>query len=113
YPTPDGSAIRDYIHVVDLAKAHVKALELLEKENPAVRYDVFNIGTGQGYSVLEVIDAFEKSTDVKLNYTLAPRREGDIVQVWGNVEKSKKELGWKAELSLQDMMLSAWKWERY
>lgn len=113
YPTTDGSAIRDYIHVVDLAKAHVRALKLLEKGNPNGPYDVFNIGTGHGSSVLEVIAAFQRSTGINLNYDIAPRRAGDIVQVWGNVEKSENELGWKAELSLDEMLRSAWKWECY
>ncbi|SFC46296.1 UDP-glucose 4-epimerase [Parapedobacter composti] len=113
YNTPDGSAIRDYIHVVDLAKAHVAAIRLLEKGNPNGNYDVFNVGTGRGYSVLEVIKAFEESTGVKLSYQVGPRRAGDIEQVWGNVSKAEKELGWKAELGITEMMRSAWKWEQY
>lgn len=113
YNTPDGSAIRDYIHVVDLAKAHVAALRLLERGNPNGNYDVFNVGTGHGYSVLEVIRAFEASTGVKLTYTIGPRRPGDVEQVWGNVSKSERELGWKAERGIDDMMRSAWKWELY
>ncbi|GGC24295.1 UDP-glucose 4-epimerase [Parapedobacter defluvii] len=113
YNTPDGSAIRDYIHVVDLAKAHVAAIRLLEKGNPKGNYDVFNIGTGKGNSVLEVIKAFEASTGVKLNYQIGPRRAGDVEQVWGDVSKSSQELGWKAELGIDEMMRSAWKWEQY
>ncbi|WP_257666963.1 UDP-glucose 4-epimerase GalE [Parapedobacter tibetensis] len=113
YNTPDGSAIRDYIHVVDLAKAHVAAIRLLEKGNPNGNYDVFNVGTGQGNSVLEVINAFEDSTGVKLNYQIGPRRAGDVEQVWGDVSKSTNELGWKAELDISEMMRSAWKWEQY
>lgn len=113
YDTPDGSAIRDYIHVVDLAKAHVAAIRLLEQGNPKGPYDVFNVGTGRGYSVLEVIRAFEEATGTKLKYTLGPRREGDIVQVWGDTSKSSRELGWKAEQDLHTMMASAWKWEQY
>ncbi|SKB72696.1 UDP-glucose 4-epimerase [Parapedobacter luteus] len=113
YNTPDGSAIRDYIHVVDLAKAHVAAIRLLEKGNPNGNYDVFNIGTGRGNSVLEVIKAFEGSTGVKLNYQIGPRRAGDVEQVWGDVSKSATELGWKAELGIEEMMRSAWKWEQY
>jgi len=113
YNTPDGSAIRDYIHVVDLAKAHVAAIRLLEKGNPAGNYDVFNIGTGKGNSVLEVIRAFEASTGVKLNYQIGPRRAGDVEQVWGDVTKSARELGWKATLGIEEMMRSAWKWEQY
>lgn len=113
YDTPDGSAIRDYIHVVDLAKAHVAAIKLLEKGNPNGKYDVFNVGTGNGYSVLEAIAAFEKASGQKLNYTTGPRREGDVVKVWGDVSKSSNELGWKAELGIDEMMASAWAWEKY
>ncbi|SEL73153.1 UDP-glucose 4-epimerase GalE [Parapedobacter koreensis] len=113
YNTSDGSAIRDYIHVVDLAKAHVAAIRLLEKGNPNGNYDVFNIGTGKGNSVLEVIKAFEASTGVKLDYQIGPRRAGDVEQVWGDVSKSTDELGWKAELGIEEMMRSAWKWEQY
>ena len=112
YNTPDGSCIRDYIHVVDLAKAHVAAIRHMETKQKA-NYDVFNIGTGKGSSVLEVISAFEKSTGVKLNYQVGPRRAGDVEQVWGNVTKAEQELGWKAELNLDDMMKSAWAWEEY
>lgn len=113
YDTPDGSCIRDYIHVVDLAKAHVAAIRLLEKGNPNGKYDVFNVGTGNGYSVLEAIAAFEKASGQQLSYVIGPRREGDIVKVWGDVAKSAKELGWKAELGIDEMMASAWKWEKY
>lgn len=113
YDTPDGSAIRDYIHVVDLAKAHVAAIKLLEKGNPNGNYDVFNVGTGNGYSVLEAIRAFEQASGQSLNYQIGPRRQGDIVKVWGDVRKSAKELGWKAELGIQEMMSSAWAWEKY
>lgn len=113
YATPDGTAIRDYIHVVDLARAHVAAIRLLEDPRRTKNYDVFNVGTGQGYSVLEVIHAFEKATGVKLKYTIGDRRAGDIEQVWGDVQKSETELGWKAERDLDQMMASAWKWEQY
>lgn len=113
YDTPDGTAIRDYIHVVDLARAHVSAIKLLEKGNPNGSYDVFNVGTGQGASVLEVIQAFEKATGVKLDYTIGDRRAGDIVKVWGQVDKAMNELGWKAEHDLNTMMASAWAWEKY
>lgn len=113
YDTPDGSAIRDYIHVVDLAKAHVAAIKRLESNKASTNYEVFNLGTGKGSSVLQIIDAFESSTGVKLNYTIGPRREGDIEKVWGDVTKSTKDLGWKAELDLKEMMSSAWKWEQY
>ncbi|MFZ4862304.1 UDP-glucose 4-epimerase GalE [Sphingobacterium sp. Mn56C] len=113
YDTPDGSCIRDYIHVVDLAKAHVAAIQLLEKGNPNGKYDVFNIGTGNGYSVLEAIAAFENASGQKLNYVVGPRRDGDVVQVWGDVSKAQKELGWDAKLGIDEMMSSAWKWEKY
>lgn len=113
YDTPDGTAIRDYIHVVDLARAHVAAIRLLEDPRRTKNYDVFNVGTGRGYSVLEVIRAFEKATGVSLEYTIGARRSGDIEQVWGDVRKSEAELGWKAELGLEQMMASAWKWEQY
>lgn len=113
YDTPDGSCIRDYIHVVDLAKAHVAAIRLLEKGKPNGNYDVFNVGTGKGYSVLEAIAAFEKASGQKLNYVIGPRREGDIIRVWGDVTKSTAQLGWKAELGIDEMMASAWAWEKY
>jgi UDP-glucose 4-epimerase len=112
YDTPDGSCIRDYIHVVDLAKAHVAALKLMAKDD-FTGYDVFNIGTGVGSSVLEVIYAFEQSTGVKLNYQIGPRRAGDIEKVWGDVSKSTHKLNWKTELDLNVMMSSAWEWEKY
>lgn len=110
YHTPDGSAIRDYIHVVDLAKAHVAAIKRLaaKQEN---NYEVFNIGTGKGSSVLEIIHAFEKSTGQKLNYTIGPRREGDIEKTYGDVTLANQILGWKAELGLEEMLSSAWNWE--
>jgi len=112
YDTPDGSCIRDYIHVVDLGKAHVAALKLMETNN-FTGYDVFNIGTGVGNSVLEIIAAFERETGVKLNYQIGPRRSGDIVKVWGDVSKSADQLHWKAELGIGTMMVSAWEWEKY
>ena len=112
YNTPDGSCIRDYIHVVDLAKAHVASIRHME-EKQQTNYDVFNIGTGKGSSVFEVIRAFEQSTGVKLDYKVGPRRPGDVEQVWGNVTKGEQELGWKAELGLDEMMRSAWDWENY
>lgn len=110
YDTPDGTCIRDYIYVVDLAKAHVKAMQrVLDEDTEAV--EVFNIGTGNGVSTLEVVEGFEKATGVKVNWTYAPRREGDIEKVWGNVDKANKVLGWKAETPLEDVLRSAWKWQ--
>jgi len=113
YDTPDGSAIRDYIHVVDLAKAHVAAIKRLEDKKASNNYEVFNIGTGNGSSVLEIIKAFESSTGVKLNYQIGPRRAGDVEKVWGDVSKSIRELGWTATLNIEEMMRSAWAWEVY
>jgi len=113
YETPDGSAIRDYIHVVDLAKAHVAAIKRLEEGNTSANYEVFNIGTGRGSSVLEIISAFESVTGEKLDYKIGPRRAGDIVQIFGDVQKSNNELGWKAQLDINEMMRSAWEWEKY
>ena len=113
FDTPDGYCIRDFIHVVDLAKAHVAAIKLLEKGNPAGKYDTFNVGTGNGYSVLEAIKAFEKVSGQPLNYEVGPRRDGDIVKVYGDVTKSTEKLGWKAELGIDEMMASAWAWEQY
>ena len=110
YNTPDGTCIRDYIYVVDLAKAHVAArARVLDQETDAV--EVFNVGTGTGVSTLEVVEGFEKATGVKVNWSYAPRREGDIEKVWGNVDKANKVLGWKAETPLEDVLASAWKWQ--
>ncbi|MBC8053966.1 MAG: UDP-glucose 4-epimerase GalE [Sphingobacteriaceae bacterium] len=113
YNTPDGSCVRDYIHVVDLAKAHIAALRRQEENRMSGKFEIFNIGTGKGSSVLEVIGAFENSTGQKLQYNIGPRRGGDVEQVWGDVAKAEKELGWKASLGLEDMMQSAWAWEKY
>jgi UDP-glucose 4-epimerase len=112
YNTPDGSCLRDYIHVVDLAKAHVAAFKLMATNN-FTGYDVFNIGTGEAKSVLEIINAFEQTTGVKLNYEIGPRRAGDIEKVWGDVTKSKNKLNWQTELDIDTMMISAWEWEKY
>lgn len=112
YNTVDGTCIRDYIHVVDLAKAHVKALEkMLSLESKKI--DIFNIGTGNGFTVLETIQSFEKVTQQKLKYTIGARRLGDIEKVWADTTKANKELGWKAEKTLDEMTLSAWKWQNY
>ena len=112
YETPDGTAIRDYIHVVDLAKAHVIAVNRMVEKNMKKQMEIFNLGTGNGYSVLEVIKSFEKVSGVKLNYRIVDRREGDITQVWANPDFSNHELGWKAEKGIDEMTLSAWKWEQ-
>lgn len=112
YPTPDGTCIRDYIHVVDLAEAHVVALERLLNKEQQSNYEVFNLGTGKGNSVLEVIHAFEASTGQKLPFSIAPRREGDVIAAYANTEKADQVLGWKTKLSLQDALASAWKWEQ-
>lgn len=112
YNTIDGSAVRDYINVVDLAKAHVIAVNrLLEKKNKA-GYEIFNLGTGKGVSVLEAINAFEKATGVKLNYRIVDRRAGDIEKIWADTSYANKELGWKSETGLEETMLSSWLWER-
>lgn len=111
YNTPDGTCIRDYIYVVDLAKAHVAALSHILNED-ASQIDYFNIGTGHGLSTLEVVEGFEKATGVKLNWKYAPRREGDIEQVWGNVDKAKRELHWQADTPIEDILRSAWKWQQ-
>ena len=111
YPTPDGTCIRDYIHVVDLAKAHVVALQrLLDRRNKS-NYEVFNIGTGKGTSVMEIIKSFEKVSGQKLNYKIGPRRAGDVIQAYADTSKSNTELGWKAKLTLDDALRSAWKWQ--
>ncbi len=112
YPTPDGTAIRDYIHVVDLAKAHVIALQRLLNKKNLEKVEIFNLGTGTGSSVLEVITAFEKVSGQKLNYQMVERREGDITSAYANTDKANKVLGWKAQSNLEDSLASAWKWER-
>ena len=113
YNTPDGSAIRDYLHVVDLAKAHVVAVQRLLKKQGKANYEIFNLGTGKGVSVFEAIESFERATGEKLNYKIVGRRPGDIEQVWGDTSYANNELGWKAEKSLDETMLSAWNWEKY
>ncbi|MDP2061308.1 MAG: UDP-glucose 4-epimerase GalE [Flavobacteriaceae bacterium] len=112
YPTPDGTAIRDYIHVVDLAKAHIAALERLLNQSNKENFEVFNIGTGKGSSVLEVIQTFEKATSQKLNYKITSRRSGDIVAAYADTALANKELGWKAKSSLEEALASAWAWEK-
>ena len=112
YDTPDGTAIRDYIHVVDLAKAHVVAIDRLIRKKNKKKIEVFNLGTGNGFSVLEVIKSFEKVSGIKLNYKFVERRAGDIEKVWADTKFANDELGWKAKQNLDEMMLSAWKWEK-
>ncbi len=112
YDTPDGSCIRDFIHVVDLAKAHIIAIERMIDGKNAEAYEMFNIGTGNGFSVLELINSFEKTTGEKLNWKMAPRRAGDIVKIWADTTIGNNVLGWKAEKTLDEMTGSAWKWEQ-
>tara|TARA_R110002073_G_scaffold279026_1_gene442867 strand:+ start:106079 stop:107092 length:1014 start_codon:yes stop_codon:yes gene_type:complete len=112
YPTLDGTAVRDYIHVVDLAKAHTVALKRLLENNNKTPFEVFNIGTGKGSSVLEVIKAFEKVNAIKLNYKIVDRREGDIIEAYADTSFANNELNWKTELGLEDALLDAWKWQQ-
>ena len=111
YDTPDGSCIRDFIYVVDLAKAHVIAMNRILEDKQKESVEVFNIGTGRGLSVLELINAFEKSTGVKLNYQIVGRRAGDIVKVWADPTLANTELGWKADTPIEDTLRSAWNWQ--
>lgn len=106
YPTKDGTGVRDYIHVVDLAKGHIKALEKLQKENQGLF--IYNLGTGTGYSVLDIVHAFEKVNNLKVNYKIAPRREGDIAECYSDPTKAKEELGWQAEKTIEDMCRDAY-----
>lgn len=111
YDTPDGTCIRDYINVVDLAKAHVVAIRRILENKMLNKVEVFNLGTGKGVSVLELINIFEKSTGVKLNFKIVGRREGDIVKVWANPKRANEVLKWKAKETLSDTLLSAWNWQ--
>ncbi len=112
YNTPDGTPIRDYINVVDLAKAHVAAVKHLVSDKNNMQFDFFNIGTGKGSTVMEIIESFERSTGMKLNYKIVGRRAGDIEKVWADTTKANTILGWKAEKSLDETTLSAWEWEK-
>lgn len=112
YDTPDGTCVRDYIHVMDLAEAHVQALKVLGKVTADASYDVINIGTGRGDTVLNIIKTFEQETGVALNYTVGPRRPGDIEQVYADVTKSKEVLGWSASRSLAESLRDAWRWQQ-
>lgn len=112
YPTPDGTCVRDYIHVVDLAKAHVIALQRLVNKKNLDKIEIFNLGTGTGSSVLEVIKAFENVSGQKLPYKIVDRREGDVISAYANTEKANNILGWKTQSTLEEGMASAWKWEQ-
>ncbi len=112
YDTPDGSCVRDFIHVVDLALAHVKAMQNLVKITDSNVYEAFNVGTGIGVSVLELIDKFQKATGTKLNYTIGPRRPGDIEKVYADPTKVNRELGWSTKYSIEEALLHAWEWEK-
>lgn len=112
YNTPDGSCIRDYIYVVDLAKAHVKAVERMLNRQATEQVEVFNLGTGRGLSVLEILKMFMQVTGVNVPYQIVGRREGDIEQVWAKPDKANNVLGWKADTPIEDVLLSAWKWEQ-
>lgn len=114
YPTPDGTAVRDYIYVVDLAKAHVAALKkLMEDESNVATIDIFNLGTGRGASVLEVVKAFEIANNVQVPYQICDRREGDITIAYANVDKAQRELQWKSETSLEEALKTVWNWQKY
>ncbi|MBO4577477.1 MAG: GDP-mannose 4,6-dehydratase, partial [Paludibacteraceae bacterium] len=111
YNTPDGSCIRDYIYVVDLAKAHVKAVERMLSGKSAEQVEVFNLGTGRGLSVLEIVRTFMEVTGVNLPYQIVGRREGDIEQVWANPKRANEVLGWRADTPTADILASAWRWQ--
>lgn len=110
YNTPDGTGVRDYIHIVDLAKAHIKGLERLDKDKKGMH--IYNLGTGKGYSVLEMINAFERVNNIKVNYKIVGRRPGDVAICYANPEKAEKELDWKAELGLDDMCYDAYEFTK-
>ncbi|MFM7684250.1 MAG: GDP-mannose 4,6-dehydratase, partial [Bacteroidota bacterium] len=112
YPTKDGTCIRDYIHIMDLASAHTKALNYLLAGKQSQKYQVFNVGTGEGTSVLEAVQFFEKITNQKLNYTFSQRRSGDVIAVYADNRLIQKELNWKASYSMEDMLSSAWEWQK-
>ena len=112
YPTPDGTAIRDYIHIVDLAQAHIIALKRLLSNKNASPMEIFNIGTGKGSSVLEVIKAFEKASGKKLDYKITDRREGDITSAYAETKSAREILGWKSKKTLEDALKDAWKWQK-
>ena len=113
YPTPDGSCIRDYIDVVDLAKAHVAAINRMAGDKNKQAYEIFNVGTGRGVSVLELVHKFEEVNHLKLNYKIAPRRAGDIIAIWADPTLANTELGWTAERTLDQTLAAAWAWEKH
>lgn len=113
YDTPDGTCIRDYIDIVDLAKAHVAAVERMTERRMKERYEVFNVGTGHGVSVMELVEGFEKANDVKVNYKIVGRRAGDIQAIWADPTLANRELGWRAERPLEETLRSAWSWEKH
>ena len=112
YDTPDGSCVRDFIHVMDLAEAHVKAMDYLATRSEPRCYVKFNVGTGRGHSVKEVVETFQRVNKLKLNYIIGPRRDGDVEQVYANTDRANKFMGWKARLSLQQALQDAWRWQR-
>ena len=112
YPTEDGTCLRDYIDIVDLAKAHVAAVSRMLDGKMKEGYEIFNVGTGRPVSVQELVDAFEKVNNLKLNYKIAPRRPGDVVAIWADTKLANEELGWKAERSIEETLASAWAWEK-
>jgi UDP-glucose 4-epimerase len=111
YDTRDGSCVRDYIHVMDIANAHTKALQYLLEHRNTSNCEIFNLGTGNGVTVLEAIKAFEKISGIKLNYTTGPRREGDVIAIYANNSKAKEKLHWSPETGIEDSMRTAWQWE--
>ena len=113
YPTPDGTCQRDFIDIVDLAKAHVFAVRRMLDGKMKKEYEIFNIGTGKPLSVMELINAFEKANNLKLNYKFAPRRAGDVTAIWADPTLANNELGWKAERSIEDTLTAAWAWEKH
>jgi UDP-glucose 4-epimerase len=113
YPTPDGTCLRDYIDVVDLAKAHVAAVNRMVGKKMETKYEIFNIGTGRPVSVSELVESFERVNGVKVNHKFAPRRAGDVTSVWADTKLANEKLGWKAERSVDDTLRSAWAWERH
>ena len=113
YPTPDGSCLRDYIDIVDLARAHVVAIDRMVNNKNKMAFEIFNVGTGRPVSVFELVKGFEQANDLKLNYKVAPRRPGDVTAVWADTRLANEELGWKAERELNDTLRSAWLWERH